>query len=347
MDLVSIIIVNYNGRQFLEKCIGSVLAQTYGNFELIIVENGSSDGSNEYIKNNFKDTRIVLVESKVNLGFAGGNNLGYRSAKGKYIALLNNDTIVENNWLEQLVSCISADDKTGIVQSLVYTEGIPERYYRKNGTVNLLGHNIMEMFEIGEDGIGEIFQASGCSMIIRKDITDGYGYLFPEEYFAYAEDTFLSFRVKFSGYDIKHNANSVVHHAGNATFKKFRSSYLFFFQERNRILNILLFFNVFFQIRYIPYLMFNFLMKFFASFFIKKYSVAGLIKAYFWIIFNTGWILRKRKEMKAHYTVQQNYVLGYITSRLFNGASTAEKIINAISYLYCKITFVRVLENRR
>lgn len=128
----------------------------------------------------------------------------------------------------------------------------------------------MEAFDIGEDNIGEIFQATRCSLITRKNFVYSLGGLFWDEYFAYAEDTYLCFKVKFYGQRIMHTSKSLVHHKGNTTSLKQKSSLLYFYQERNRLLNFLLIFSKNFLIKYIPYLVFNFIFKFCASFFIKN-----------------------------------------------------------------------------
>ena len=173
--MVSIIIINYNGKEFLADCLKSVMNQSYNDFEIIFVDNGSSDNSLEFVNNNFNDEKIKIIKSDENLGFAGGNNLGFKYASGEYIVLLNNDTIVEHDWLKYLIEAMESENNIGIVQSLVLTEGIPDKYYKMNGTINLLGHNIMEIFKIGENGIGEILVATGCSMMIKKSIRIYFG----------------------------------------------------------------------------------------------------------------------------------------------------------------------------
>ncbi|MBL7129408.1 MAG: glycosyltransferase family 2 protein [Ignavibacteria bacterium] len=343
--MISIIILNYNGRDFLEGCLDSVLGQTFNDFEIIFVDNNSTDDSINFIKSNFSDNRIKIVVSEKNLGFAGGNNLGLKNTSGEYIVLLNNDTVVDKDWLKYLYELINSDETIGIAQSLVITEGIPSKYYEKNGTVNILGHNIMEIFDIGEDGIGEIFQATGCSLIIRKNLSHEIEGLFLDEYFAYAEDTFLCFKVKFFGKRIMHTSKSLVHHKGNATFKKQKSTSLYFFQERNRLLNFLLFFSKPFLIKYIPYLIFNFFIKLFASLFEKKYSAIGLIRAYFWLTTHYKWIKEQRHKLNKLKTVDDNEVLKFLSGKIFNGDNFLERVINYFSLVYCKLTRIFVIEN--
>lgn len=346
--LISVLIVNYNGKDFLKPCLDSVLAQTFKDFEIILVDNCSSDLSIEFVKNLYDDKRLKLYSLDSNKGFAGGNNYAFSMSSGEYIVLLNNDVVVEGNWLEELYSFISVRPDAGIVQSLVLTEGIPEKYYKKNGTVNLLGHNIMEIFNIGSDGIGEIFQATGCSMIIRRSAIEKFGYLFPDEYFAYAEDTFLCFRIKFAGLNIYHNAKSIVHHKGGATSDKIKFKELAYYRERNRLLNFLVFFDNVFIVKYFPYLIFNFFMKTVLGIIrSSKYPLSSTFRAYYYFISNRNKIKEKRQKLNESKVSDNEYVLGYITSKIFNGNNFAERFINYLSYLYCKITVIKTLENKK
>ena len=95
--LVSIIIVNWKAKQFLNACLSSVMNQTYKNYEIIVVDNGSTDGSVDFIKEYFPEVR--LIQNKFNLGFAEGNNEAAKQTKGRYLAFLNQDTIVHRSWL--------------------------------------------------------------------------------------------------------------------------------------------------------------------------------------------------------------------------------------------------------
>lgn len=294
----------------------------------------------------YKGLEISIIPAGRNLGFAGGNDLGFSKASGELIVLLNNDTIVDEGWLEALVNRIDSDEDTGIVQSLVLTKGIPAKYYEMNGTVNLLGHNIMEIFEIGSDGAGEIFVATGCSLIIRKRLVEELGGLFPEKYFAYSEDTYLSMKVKFRGLKIIHESASVVHHEGGGTSGSV-SSPMYFFQERNRLLNFLIFFKASFIVKYTPFLILNFVMKSVASLFSRKYSFFQLCRAYGWILINSGWIRKERDFVESKKRVDDDNVLGYVTSRLIDGKSLFGRMINFASFAYCKITFIRIMENRK
>jgi len=298
----------------------------------------------DFVKQNFNDSRIRFISLEKNIGFAGGNNLGLKNAEGEYIVLLNNDTVVDTNWLKVLYETIEADTKTGAVQSLVLTDGIPLRYYEINGTLNLFGHNIMEVFPISGNGIGDIFQVTGCSLITRKKTIEKIGGLFLDEYFIYAEDSFFSFKLKFAGYNILHNSHSIVNHKGNATTKKFRNNFVTFYQERNRILNFLLFFSNKFLLKYSPLLIFNFSIKLIYSVLMRKYSFLGILRAYLWFIKNIKWIKLQRKDIAKYKKVEEEEIIKLLSCKISNGDNFLDKLLNKISLLYCKITNIKVIE---
>ena len=341
---VSVIILNYNGIDFLENCIKSLLVQSFTDFEIIFVDNGSIDGSINFVKSKFKDERLKLYSTGNNLGFTGGNNYGLKYAKGEYVVLLNNDTEVDKDWLKYLVETLNSDSNIGAVQSLVKTEGIPDKYYLKNGTLNLLGHNIMEVFDINENGIGEIFQLNGCSFIIKKELIELLGGLFPDTYFAYAEDSYLSFKLKFAGYKILHTSKSKVKHAGSATTKDYRSSFRTYLQERNRLMNFLVFFSRGFRIKYYPILLKNFVFKILLSAFPGKYSFKGILKAYFDLYKRRKWIASERESVNEFKKIDEKEVIKMLSGKMFNGDNFIEKYFNFFSLLYCRIVNIRTIE---
>ncbi|HDM76863.1 MAG TPA: glycosyltransferase family 2 protein, partial [Deltaproteobacteria bacterium] len=100
----SVIVLNKNGSLLLPECLHSLHRQTWTDVEIVVVDNGSIDGSVEFVQEHFPEVRVVRLEE--NLGFCKGNNIGIRQAKGEYIALLNNDTVVDPHWLEELVRAL-------------------------------------------------------------------------------------------------------------------------------------------------------------------------------------------------------------------------------------------------
>lgn len=331
---ISIIIVNYNGKHFLAPCLDSVLPETDPSVEIIVVDNASWDGSAEFLTEQYPQVR--LIRSDRNLGFAGGNNLGVRESHGRFIVLLNNDTTVHAGWLTGL-RAVMDDVTVGSASSLIRTEGIPDRYYEKNGSVNLIGHNIMRIFDVPED----IFYAGGASMIFRKET---FGLPFDDDYFVYSEDVYLGLRTRFMGLQVRHTNLSRVDHVGSGTAKKEQSAFLAYFQERNRLLNTLLFFSVPTIIKTIPFLLMNATAKLTMTLLTGKSAFHGILKAYLWIAAHPSVIRTKRFELQKERRVNDEAVLRSVTGKLTNGENGIGRFINAVAILYCRIVRLKVRE---
>jgi GT2 family glycosyltransferase len=321
---VSVIILNYNGRRFLGECIKSVLNQTYVDFELILFDNASTDNSIGFVKDNFGDERIKILRSETNLGFAGGNNEALKHCSSDIIVLLNNDTIVDKNWLKYLVDSIS--ERNTVASSFVITQGIPEKYYKTNGSVSYLMYNVMNVFDNSE-----IFYPNGCSVIFRKSEV---GYPFDESYYYYGEDVYLGLMARFRGMKVVFARDSVVNHIGSGTNSDAVKKT--FYQERNRFLNIYLFFSPWYIIKILPYIFFNHSFNIILSLLGKGKPLMGLLKAYIWFYLNIPLVLKKRKQVRNRITADESEVIKYMTSKVFNGENLFERITNKLSYFYSR-----------
>lgn len=331
---VSIIIVNYNGKQFLSACLSSVLKQEYPNFEIILIDNGSYDGSAEFVHKQFPSVKVFSLEK--NIGFAGGNNFGVQQAQYNLIVLLNNDTTVEQNWLRNLAAAVQPDD-VAVASSLILTEGIPQKYYEMNGSINFLGHNIMRIYHKKED----IFFAGGASLMFKRDIV---GIPFDDEYFAYGEDVYVSVKARFAGFRVIHVNNSIVHHYGSGTSRNQKSSVRTFYQERNRLLNTFLFFSPKTLVKLLPLFAFNTAAKILAGFLPTKYSLSGIAQAYWWLLCHIGLIRKKRRELAGIKKVAEEEIISRMTCKLTNGETTVGRFVNAIATVYFKIVNIRTIE---
>ncbi len=335
LPFCSVIIVNFNGKHLLHDCLTSVLAQAYGRFEVVVVDNGSTDGSCSYIESAFPG--VTLVRAGSNRGFAGGNNEGFRNAKGDMIVLLNNDTIVADGWLQALVDAVTPDS-VAIAGSLIVTEGIPGRYYEKNGSLNFLGHNIMRKFVRPEN----TFFAGGASLIYKRAIL---GKPFDEDYFLYIEDVYLSMRARFMGWGVVQTPASRVRHLGRETTRTQRASRMTMYQERNRLLTMILFLSMPTLIRLIPLYLLNACAKTGASVVSRRYSLAGLLRAYAWLLFHPGLIGRKRRAIRGAVRVPEYDVTTWMTSDLTNGEGLPGRWLNRCARQYFRLAGIRTLED--
>lgn len=205
--------VNYNGMPHVESCISSLLRQTYPNFEIIFVDNGSTDGSLDYTRRRFPD--LIMIANRDNLGYAGGINEGLKQASGEYIAPLNIDTEVDENWLAQMVHFLDENQKVGAVTPKILL-------YHDRAKINALGLNIHItgvnfVRALNKDsknysnGHLRVTGVSGCSYLIRREILARMGGV-PDICFMGNDDMVLSWIVNLMGYEMYCILQSVVYH---------------------------------------------------------------------------------------------------------------------------------------
>jgi GT2 family glycosyltransferase len=239
--MISIIIANMNGMKYLPACLSSLHKQTFKEFEVIIVDNGSKDASINFIKNNFPQT--VVIENRTNLGFAQANNQGISAAilaaKGKYIATLNNDTEVDRDWLKNLFAAAdSSGDTVGMWASKILSMENPAQIDSVGGLLLFQdgiarGRGRLETDHGQYDDIKDILLPSACSALYRKTMLDEIGY-FDEDFFAYCEDTDLGLRARRAGWTALSVPEAVIYHHYSGTGGEY-SGVKAFLVERNHL----------------------------------------------------------------------------------------------------------------
>lgn len=212
--LVSIIIVNYNGKDLIERCLSSVTNTNYPNYEIIVVDNNSTDDSITVIREKFPSCRVILLSD--NMGFAIANNIGAKNAKGDYYVFLNNDTYVTPEWLHELVSVMESDNDIAISQSLLLN---PDGSIDSSGDFITKNGRTYSSKRLHFNGHRDILSARGASMMVRKDFYRRIGG-FDEDYFISFEDVELGWKAWILGYRVIMVPTSVVlHYAGSTTVK--------------------------------------------------------------------------------------------------------------------------------
>ncbi len=209
---VSVILVNLNGDPFIFATLESLERQSFKDFETIVVDNGSSDGSVGKIRARFPRARII--ELGANRGFAYACVQGWRDSRGDEIAVLNNDAPAEPDWLKEMVAALDSDAKLGMVASKVIGKQTGKLesggiYPGRNGLVYLLKP------EPESEG-KEIFGACGVAGLYRGSMLKQLGF-YPEDFFIYYEDADLAYRAGRAGWKAVYCPSSIVHHQGSAT----------------------------------------------------------------------------------------------------------------------------------
>jgi GT2 family glycosyltransferase len=226
MSRFSIIIPHLNGLEHLETCLGSLRRQTVAGFEVLLVDNGSTDGSQAYVREQFPDVR--LLELGRNHGFTGACNAGYAAAAGDIIVLLNNDTEVVPDWLESIGAAFAADPQVGAVASRMMLFDRRDHFHSAGDYVGLDGipgnRGVWQKDRGQYDRPERVFSACGGAAAYRRTMLEEIGFL-DDDFFFSCEDVDLSWRANLAGWRVWYAPRAVVYHKLKATGGGTTSSY--------------------------------------------------------------------------------------------------------------------------
>ncbi|KAF5436510.1 hypothetical protein C5S36_00045 [Candidatus Methanophagaceae archaeon] len=239
MNKVSAIMVNYNGKRLLAESLTALQDQTYPNLEIILVDNGSSDGSVGYVKENFRSVKLIVNEE--NLGFSGGNNRGIEKATGAFIATINTDAVANPDWIEKLVKPMECNENIGTCASKMF-------FYDRRDLINSIGICISRSGAVWGEGKFEqdegqysspkaVFGPCAGAALYRKSMLDEIG-LFDEDFFMYTEDVDLAFRARLAGWECRYVPSAVVYHKQGGT-AGFDSDFSVYYSNRNLTWNVI------------------------------------------------------------------------------------------------------------
>jgi GT2 family glycosyltransferase len=225
---VAIVILNWNGRKYLEQFLPAVLATQYSNYKVIVADNGSTDDSINFLQTNFPSVGIISLEK--NYGFAKGYNLALKKVVADYYMILNSDVEVKEDWLQPMVSLLENNKTIAACQPKLLTFNntlLFEYAGGAGGWIDKYGYPFAKgrIFNVFEEDHGQynsaepIFWASGAALFIRAKVFQEMNG-FDEYFFAHQEEIDLCWRIQLAGYKIYSCPSSVVYHVGAATLKK-------------------------------------------------------------------------------------------------------------------------------
>lgn len=290
---VSIVIANWNGGEVFEDCLASLNKLDYPNWELIVVDNGSSDGTEKY----------VTVKNKENVGFAVANNQGVKRAKGEYILLLNNDTKVKPDFLTKLVERIEQDNTLGVIQPKILVMDKPTHldsvgsFLTATGFLQHYGFLAKDGKKYNKEMV--VFSAKGACLLIRKEVIAKVG-LFDADYVSYMEETDFCWRVWLAGYKILYYPKVKILHKVGMTSKRLQQMEVNYHSFKNRIATLFKNLNTInlvlmgtFHLFLLGGLGFYYLLR-------LRFRGAAIIgKAVLWNIFHLPMLMEKRAKVQA------------------------------------------------
>jgi len=318
--LISIIIVNYNGKKWIQKCLDSILSQTYKNFEIIFIDNASVDDSVEFVKNNYKDDKIKIIKSDKNLGFAGGNNLGINNCSGDYILLLNNDTWIKDDFLEKIFSFYKKNNFDVIAPYSKDYENkkIFKPYY---STIDFLGY--FGFFRNKSESRG-LYLSGVCLFFSKKIYRETLG--LDNNFFMYVEDVDWFWRLNLLDKKFCHINDLFIYHFGAGSTGDGIKYFTFLWRNQNTLQMLLKNYSWYNLLWVLPtYFIQNVVEIVFFLLILKPKISYSYIEGWIFNIKNLKKILKKRKW------VQENRLVGDydIVKKMYIGSV---KLVHLIRY---------------
>ena len=306
---LSVIIPNWNGKHLLKICLPSLKKQTFKDFEVVIVDNGSKDGSIEYIEKYFPAVKLVKLEN--NIGFAPAVNLGLKICVGEMMVLLNNDTEVDKNCLKNLVTAAEKKKDIGFIAAKILNFNNRKLIDSAGDYIDAVGH--ADNFGRGEkdsekfNSSGPLFLATAGGSLFKREVFEKIGF-FDHEYFAYMEDVDFCLRAQLAGIKGWYEPKAVIYHIHKATSSK-NPGFTEYLQYRNMTLTILKNFpkELFLKdLNWLKAILVNInTIRYLAS--IGYFKEA--IKAEWYVLKNLGNVLKKRSEIQSNIKVPIEYIL--------------------------------------
>jgi GT2 family glycosyltransferase len=339
---VSVVILNHKNLNDTIECIEAVKKTEYPRLEIVVVENGSNDGSLEKLK---QIEGINLIVNEKNLGAAGGRKIGIISSQGKYVVNIDNDAVVDPDWLSPMVEIMEADPYIGIcIGSVHFYE---ERNNRKaieqriktlcSGGITILGYpgrfNTLSSYaEVGID------TASGSACMFRKE---QFIEFFPDYYFM-DEDHFLGWLSVIWGFKNQRSIKTFVWHKIKSTTPRQDMKYIRNFNgERNRLLNLFYFYERGTLLLISPLLIIDELKKLLANTLIKSWKDPIFSFSYFasriWLLFHIPFIIRQRRRIQSTRVICDRDIYRLIDKRMYQKDNFINKMLNTFSLVYCKL----------
>jgi len=316
MKKVSVIVLTWNHKEELDMCLNSLKKQSYKNFEVIVVDNGSTDGCQELVRKKYKGFK--LIENHKNLGFAEGNNVGIREAKGEYIVVLNNDIEADKDWLKEYVKEAEKHPETGSFTCKLL-------FYDRPDVINSIGHKIFwdgtcvdEGFDEKDKGqygkVREVFGAPGGISFYRREaleeVKEGKDY-YDSDFFLYSEDLDLGFRLQWRGWKCLYVPKAKLYHKHGSTCKTIPNITLYHYIQ-NKVYVMIKNYPLRLLIAYSPVILSRQVVSFF--YYLVRFNKAAF-KARFMIFWNLPKMLRKRWRIQRRRKVSFSRINGLLQKK--------------------------------
>ncbi|MBD3224532.1 MAG: glycosyltransferase [Caldithrix sp.] len=306
-NLITVVIPHYNGKDILNDCLSSLYKNTFPFFETLLIDNGSTDGSQKFIDQQYP--QVKCIQNKINLGYAGACNQGIQLAKTPFILLLNNDTVMPANFLEQMYQSITSNRLNAAVQPKILSIQDKRHFDYSGGAggeMDQFGYPFARgrIFDLVEKDDGQyddltndVFWTSGCALLMRKSVAEEIGTL-DEDFFAHQEEIDWNWRARLAGYNNKVTTVTHILHYSGYTLRS-DNQYKMYLNHRN---NIIMMIKNYSLLRLIYLLPIRILMEFTTvvvdALFWEGKRARAVLKALWYIVAHSYQILKKHKQVQ-------------------------------------------------
>lgn len=306
----TIIVPNYNGERYLSDCLTSLASQSYKKYHVVIVDNASADQSVQFIKTNFP--QFSIIENKTNVGYSKAVNQAAKLVTDGLIIIINNDTVLDHKWLEELINFSDSHSDFGACQSKILLYGT-DKVNTAGNEIFFLGHGWSGGYGKPSDmytTIKEVTYCSGASMMIKKEVLDRIGYFDDEEVFMYHDDLDLGWHLLLLGYKNYLAPDSIIYHKYqyNRNIKKY------YFLEVSRFVCILKYYKLKTILLLIPaFVLMEFGIILFA---LRQGWLKDKLQTYTYVLFNLKRLLHKRNIIQKQRKVDDRDVITHFVGEI-------------------------------
>jgi GT2 family glycosyltransferase len=313
--LVSVIVLNWNGKDHIDECLDTLFKQTYKNYEVIVVDNGSTDGSNDTIKNKFKKAK--LIQNKKNAGFCKANNQGIRISKGKYIITLNNDTKIDKDWLKELVEVAETHPEAGMLSCKMLFYDKPDHINSRGLKLYYDAKAVDEGFNVPDsenEEIKEVFGPCGGAAFFTRELINDINQnneFYDEDFFIYSDDLDVSFRARLRGWKCLYVPKARIYHKFQGTTGKI-SNFGLYYGIKNKMFFIIKNYPLTSLLKYSPIILGRQLVSF--IYYLVKLNPAAF-KSRLAILYKLPKMLRKRYRIQKTKKVSSQEIKKWLLPR--------------------------------
>ena len=327
MPKISVVVLNFNGKEHLRKCLKSLQKQTFGDFEVIVSDNNSKDGSQEMVRKNFPKYKLLANEN--NYGVSEGYNRGVKVAKGRYVVTMANDMQFDKNWIKEAIKPFSEKDVAVVT---TYIKNRDEGYYKGEEVFGFSMDLVGNPVTYHQPGRKYVFGGNGL-LFDRKKIGEAYD----DAYFYAGDEIYLAWQTWMRGYKVVQTNEAKLLHFGRVSVDASNVNTLVeFHAEKDKYLNLFIFYSFGTLLKVLPLIITNILVT--IAYATLRGRLFVRIKAYTWVLTNIPRISRKRRAMQKLRKRKESDIMNLLTYR-----NPYNNVIAAILFkLYCKILRIPV-----